>query len=234
MQWDYSYIVFVIVSNLRVTSENICFRAQVTLFGEISHLLALSEVALGAEMENDSGWKKYKREYHKRYSSKEEPHRYNIYKENLREIEEINSKNLTWTAGVHQFTDMTWAEFKKSYLGRGRCRRESDCCESEPESSSPPTSPPSPQRSTEAPSDTPSPSGLQQDGARMGAPTRERTRNPRRRMHMDRRVPRLCGPQSVRQKGTSQKGAATMRPWDSLELRPFASTPFGRRDIKAR
>ena len=134
------------------------------MLGEISHLLALTEVALGAEMENDSGWKKYKRKYHKRYSSKEEPHRYNIYKENLRRVEEINSQNLTWTAGVNQFTDMTWAEVKKNCMGRG-CRR------SEPESSCPPTSPPS---ATEAPS-APSPSGLRQEGATLvgaRAPTR--------------------------------------------------------------
>ena len=136
------------------------------MLGEISHLLALTEVALSAEMENDSGWKKYKRKYHKRYSSKEEPHRYNIYKENLRRIEETNSKNLTWTAGVNQFTDMTWAEIKKNYLMSRRC------CESEPESSCPPTSPPS---ATEAPSDAPSPSGLRQEGATLvgaRAPTR--------------------------------------------------------------
>ena len=41
---------------------------------------------------------------------------------------------------------------------------------------------------------------------------------------------------SVRQKGASKKGAATMRTWDSVEQRPLASTytPIGRGGKKAR
>ena len=80
-------------------------------------LLALAGMALAAPMDNDWGWQEFKREYQKTYSAQEEPHRYSIYRETLRFIDETNSKNLTFQVGVNQFADLTDAEFKQYYLG---------------------------------------------------------------------------------------------------------------------
>ena len=51
--------------------------------------------------------------YEKTYESyKEYNHRLTVFSENLEKIEQINSENLGWNAGVNKFTDMTWDEFK--------------------------------------------------------------------------------------------------------------------------
>lgn len=47
------------------------------------------------------------------------------FKDNLKVIENINSKNMTWTAGINQFTDMTPQEFK-AYVALSGGFKESD------------------------------------------------------------------------------------------------------------
>jgi hypothetical protein len=56
--------------------------------------------------------------YEKTYdlNTEEGVRRYKIFKENLKKIEEVNSKNLPYKFGVNRFTDMTKEEFKKNYL----------------------------------------------------------------------------------------------------------------------
>ena len=43
-------------------------------------------------------------------------YRYSIFSENMRYIEEHNSSNASYSLGVNQFADLTWEEFKNSYL----------------------------------------------------------------------------------------------------------------------
>lgn len=41
--------------------------------------------------------------------------RRSIYEQNVKEIEEHNAQNLTWTMGVNAYTDLTWEEFKEYF-----------------------------------------------------------------------------------------------------------------------
>ena len=56
-------------------------------------------------------------EYDIKYSDKtEESHRYNIWKENIRTINDHNSGNHKWTQGVNKFTALTFEEFSDLHL----------------------------------------------------------------------------------------------------------------------
>ena len=52
------------------------------------------------------------KKHNKHYETHEILNRYSIFKDNLRRIEEHNSKNLSWTMAVNQFSDLTAEEFK--------------------------------------------------------------------------------------------------------------------------
>ena len=44
--------------------------------------------------------------------------RYRIFHDNLQKIHELNSRpGMTWTAGINEFTDLTWSEFQRKKLG---------------------------------------------------------------------------------------------------------------------
>jgi len=61
----------------------------------------------------------FKQDFNKNYTSYEEHvHRLEIFKANLKTIEEHNAKKLSWTFGVTQFADMTPLEFT-AYVKRG-------------------------------------------------------------------------------------------------------------------
>jgi C1A family cysteine protease len=55
----------------------------------------------------------FKKEYD--LNSKEGVNRYRVFKANLKEIKETNSKNHSFKVGVNQFTDLTKEEFSKLY-----------------------------------------------------------------------------------------------------------------------
>jgi len=54
--------------------------------------------------------------YNRIYTVEEFAHRRAIFMENLRVIEETNAQNLSYTLGVNEFTDLSWAEFSSRYL----------------------------------------------------------------------------------------------------------------------
>lgn len=59
----------------------------------------------------------FKEKFNKFSSSPQElEYRYNIFVENMKYIEELNSQNNTFTVGINQFSDLTWEEFQKAYL----------------------------------------------------------------------------------------------------------------------
>lgn len=60
----------------------------------------------------------FKRQYNKTYDSLHElEYRFEVFKQSLRKIDEINSDpSKTFTAAVNKFTDLTFAEFKSKYL----------------------------------------------------------------------------------------------------------------------
>jgi C1A family cysteine protease len=57
---------------------------------------------------------KHKRMY---ASPAEKEYRFQVFSKTLDEIAETNSKNLSYTAGINKFTDLTKEEFKAKYLG---------------------------------------------------------------------------------------------------------------------
>jgi hypothetical protein len=61
-----------------------------------------------------TSWKgQHGKEYH---NENEAIYRYSVWKHNLAQIIEHNSKNLGWTMGINQFTDLTAQEFADQYL----------------------------------------------------------------------------------------------------------------------
>ncbi|WVY90997.1 hypothetical protein V8G54_036511, partial [Vigna mungo] len=50
----------------------------------------------------------------------EKDKRFQIFKDNLRYIDEVNSANLTYWAGLNQFADLTYEEFSATHLGLDR------------------------------------------------------------------------------------------------------------------
>src|SRR5689334_17370023 len=58
----------------------------------------------------------YLRESGKRYEGDEYNHRLNVFKNNMKRIQQHNSENHSWKMGVNKFTDMTQEE-RSVYLG---------------------------------------------------------------------------------------------------------------------
>jgi hypothetical protein len=56
-------------------------------------------------------------EYEKSYETAEFFNRFNVFKANLDIIREHNAKNESFTMGMNEFGDMTWEEFRASYVG---------------------------------------------------------------------------------------------------------------------
>jgi cathepsin L len=53
----------------------------------------------------------------RKYTAEEKARRLEIFSENMKMIEESNSKNLTYTLGVTPYTDLTFEEFRARYIG---------------------------------------------------------------------------------------------------------------------
>lgn len=56
-------------------------------------------------------------QYHKRFTSDEYKQRFQIFKDNLKMINEHNAGNFSYTLGLNEFAHLTHAEFKAMYLG---------------------------------------------------------------------------------------------------------------------
>jgi len=88
-------------------------------------IIALCLVALACarvhhirESEYQNEFVKFVSEYNKVYDSVENTfNRFAIFKDNLNKINEINAANLTWWAGVNEFSDMTEEEFLATHTG---------------------------------------------------------------------------------------------------------------------
>ncbi|THD19142.1 Cysteine protease [Fasciola hepatica] len=69
---------------------------------------------------NDDLWHEWKRMYNKEYNRVDDAHRRNIWEENVKHIQEHNIRHdlglVKYTLGFNQFTDMTFEEFKATYL----------------------------------------------------------------------------------------------------------------------
>jgi cathepsin H len=53
--------------------------------------------------------------YKKTYSTDIHPKRRTIFCENWKEVAEINAKQLAWSAGINEYSDLTWPEFKDMF-----------------------------------------------------------------------------------------------------------------------
>ncbi|TPP67276.1 Cathepsin L4 [Fasciola gigantica] len=83
-------------------------------------LFILAILTFGVFASNDDLWHEWKRMYNKEYNGVDEAHRRNIWEENVKHIQEHNIRHdlglVTYTLGLNQFTDMTFEEFKATYL----------------------------------------------------------------------------------------------------------------------
>jgi len=62
-------------------------------------------------------FQQWKKKHNKTYGGVEHKKRYQIFVQNLKRIEKINSKNRTFTVGLNKFSDLTKQEFSSIYLG---------------------------------------------------------------------------------------------------------------------
>ena len=67
--------------------------------------------------------KKFKKE---NLSSEEKNYRYKIFEGNMKLIDEINSRGLSYKLGMNQFTDLTWSEFQEKYLCKNMSKKSSN------------------------------------------------------------------------------------------------------------
>lgn len=81
-------------------------------------LLLTTALALHSELQAARSFKAFQTKFNKEYETEEASRRFEIFKDNLKIIEEHNAKNLSWTMGVTQFADMTPFEFT-AYVKRG-------------------------------------------------------------------------------------------------------------------
>ena len=64
-------------------------------------------------------------QYRKAYASFEEKlRRFEVFKDNLKHIDEINKKVSSYWLGLNEFADLTHEEFKATYLGLNLNRRQ--------------------------------------------------------------------------------------------------------------
>jgi len=78
--------------------------------------LLIALLVAAASAENLLGFEGFMLTYNKQYSSSEFARRRAIYYDNVAEIEQINSENRGWQAGVNEHSDLTWEEFKAKFL----------------------------------------------------------------------------------------------------------------------
>ncbi|XP_063053585.1 pro-cathepsin H [Engraulis encrasicolus] len=83
-------------------------------------LLALWEISIASPVQlgtdDEYDFKMWMSQYNKQYDMTEYHHRLKIFAENKRMIEKHNAGNHTFTMGLNQFSDLTFAEFKRSFL----------------------------------------------------------------------------------------------------------------------
>jgi len=92
--------------------------AQIALFSTASVAQAVAQTAASPDFAEL--WSQFKRAYSKDYEASgmdSESHRFTIFKSNVQKIREHNAKNLSYSLGVNQFTDLTAEEFSATYLG---------------------------------------------------------------------------------------------------------------------
>jgi hypothetical protein len=77
-------------------------------------LLAVSALAL-TEQEYQTSFVNWMKEYSKTYQPEEFFYRYGIFKSTLDYVNDHNSKNYSWEAGLNQFSDLTTQEFGRIY-----------------------------------------------------------------------------------------------------------------------
>jgi len=81
----------------------------------MSKCLILLAIACVALVQADE-FANFMQQYNKAYSTNEFAKRRAIFYDTLAEIDQINSENRGWTAGVNEWSDLTWEEFKGRFL----------------------------------------------------------------------------------------------------------------------
>jgi len=90
---------------------------QMKLLLVLAAVCCVSAIAPLSDSEYEYLFTAWVNEYGKSYETAEFFNRFNIFKANLDIIREHNAKNDSWTMGMNEFGDMTWEEFKSSYVG---------------------------------------------------------------------------------------------------------------------
>jgi len=81
----------------------------------MSKCLILLAIACVAFVQADE-FANFMQQYNKAYSTSEFAKRRAIFYDTLAEIDQINSENRGWTAGINEWSDLTWEEFKGRFL----------------------------------------------------------------------------------------------------------------------
>jgi len=81
------------------------------------NVLLFALIACVVVADYDFEWKMFQVKFNKTYQSFESDYRKQVFINNMKYIETHNAKRLSWTLGVNEFADLTWAEFKATHLG---------------------------------------------------------------------------------------------------------------------
>jgi cathepsin L len=74
-------------------------------------------VAIRSEIEYKSQWAAFVSQYEKTYSDVEAARRFEIFKRNVDYIDAHNNSTSSFTLAINKFADMSFEEFKETYLG---------------------------------------------------------------------------------------------------------------------
>ena len=73
-------------------------------------------LSTSANLSYKNDFEAFERKFNKKYETPEERlNRFNIFQNNVKEIEAFNEGSHSWKKGINQFTDMTKDEFKARY-----------------------------------------------------------------------------------------------------------------------
>jgi hypothetical protein len=110
-----------IVEPREVSENSLQFRLKICFEMKLIRCCLVVFLYIGAVLAEDyvdEEWKDFKSKYAKQYSEEESEKRFNIFKENLKFIDDHNEKEKSFKVETNRFADLDDSDFKNTDDGR--------------------------------------------------------------------------------------------------------------------
>ena len=91
--------------------------AFIALLAVLAFFKGLTETRITFKGQAEAAWAAWKVQHNKTYGGPEETHRFNVFKNNLRIVQDHNAQKKNYTLALNQFADLTNKEFASLYTG---------------------------------------------------------------------------------------------------------------------